>query len=132
MPTKVWYEPGRKFYAIEFVDDPIFNLPEWAIGLQQGWTPIWHHLLVACADNKLLYHRVGISLLNGREEFARRDLNDHLLQIARSLHYMGQTSGQHYPEGYTSRQCLRASEILEAEHEALLERLIAANPDIRQ
>ena len=125
MPTKVWYEPAKSLYAIEFLDEPIFDLPEWAVGMPQGWTPIWHHLLVACVDNKLLYHRVGISLHNGMDEFTRPNINDHLLQIVRSLRHMSQVSGQHHPEGYTSRQCLRAAEILEVEHETLLARLVA-------
>jgi len=125
MSTKVWYEPDSKLYAIEFVNDPVFALPEWALGLPQEWTPIGHSLLVACVADKLLYHRVGISLRNGAKEFSRQDLNDHLLQIVRSLRHMGQVSRQHHPAGYTSRQCLRAAEVLEAEHEALLERMLA-------
>ncbi len=62
MPTKVWYEPGREFYVIEFVDDPIFDLPEWAVGQQQTWGAVWHHLLVTNVNNKLLYHRVAIEM----------------------------------------------------------------------
>ena len=130
MLARVWYEPGKEFYIIEFINDSIFALPEWAVGQEQSWGAIWHHLLVTNVDNKLLYHRIAIELQHRPLQFIKGDLETHLRQFARSLQYVGLKSGQYNPPGYTSLQCLRAAEILGAEHDALLQRLIAANPEL--
>ncbi|MGI4792155.1 MAG: hypothetical protein ACRYFS_25305 [Janthinobacterium lividum] len=126
MRTKVWCETNRRLYVIEFLEKPTFDLPKWAVGREQRWGAIWHHLFAVLVDNKLLYHRIGIDLQYRPEEFIRDDLAFYLRLFARSLRHMGQEMGQHHPEGHTSRQCLLASDILETEHISLLEALLAS------
>lgn len=125
MPTKVWYEPGRKLYAVEFLDDPVFELPEWAVGLAQEWSRISYHLFAVDVDNHILFHRLAIEREHLPRETLRDDLTRKLTWLIRELRDMGQPPAEHNPTGFVSRPCLRAAEILEAEHEALLERMLA-------
>ena len=78
MPTEVWHEPGKEFYVMEFQDNSVFELPEWAIGQEQTWGAIWHHLLVTNVDNDYLYHRIAIELQHRPEEYIKADLELYL------------------------------------------------------
>ena len=129
MSTKVWYEPGKDFYVVEFTDDSIFDLPDWAVGKKQAWGAISYHLFAALVDNKFLFHRLAIERQTG--ETLRENLRVDLTQLVSELRYMGRPPAEHNPTGFVFRPCIRAAEILESEYETLLKRMIAANPDIR-
>ena len=127
MPTKVWYEPAKKLYAIEFLDEPILDLPEWAAGREQQWSHLSYHLFAINIDNHILFHRLAIECQHLSGQTRRDDLGHGLTELASELRYMGRPPAEHNPTGFVSRPCLRAAEILEADHEALLERLLAEN-----
>ncbi|MGI4789740.1 MAG: hypothetical protein ACRYFS_12920 [Janthinobacterium lividum] len=130
MPTKVWYEPDQRFYVVEFVDDPVFDLPEWAVGKEEHWSRISYHLFAANVDNKILFHRLAIEREHLPGETLRDDLERKLTWLIGELRYTGQPPPEYNPTGFVSWPCLRAAEILEAEHKALLDRLVAAAPDM--
>ena len=125
MPTRVWYEPARKLYAIEFFDEPVFALPGWAVGKEQQWSHLSYHLFAVNVDNHILFHRLAIGRQHLSKESQRDDLGQGLIELANELRYMGQPPAEHNPSGLVSRPCLRAAEILETEYETLLERLLA-------